>query len=431
VRKAKSDLKEKEQELAKMKEGREQLVKTIEEMQEIIRKHDSDSTNTSKSISAMQAVSQASMDRLGRLETELAAKVDELMFQKRALDSAWAEIAELKRAAADARADRDDTRRVKEEREQRVAETEAQLRDLEQREAVLRATNKQLQDSVQRQAQEAAAREDRLREEIADARKRWQDAVSTRESLAAEVGQATGPLLRQISSLQESIKAKTEAWQGVESALLEKALRAESSAESAVYRARLLEERSAGMTKQIEELTSRLHEKESALQALEVAAERWARSERDAADRIQELETRLAAESTQRLNAQSAMRELESRLKSETREVKDTLEATNKQAQMRAAMLNTEIEYLRGQLQGLKANDAAAGTALKSEKASNESLSSGNASRSGLEKGYLPSTFTFDRIRVAYEVLYLICAPYFQTETYRMPVPIGCPSKCK
>ena len=117
------------------------------------------------------------------------------------------------------------------------------------------------------------------------------------------------------------------------------------------------------------------------------------------------------SESTLRLNAQSAMREVESRLRSEMREAKDTLEATNKQAQMRASMLTTEIEYLKGQLQSSKAEDpAGAGGAtgpsaspagaggvaalLKSDKAVTAEglLSSGSATRAGLEKGFLPST---------------------------------------
>lgn len=343
VRKSKNELREKEAEVAKLKEGREHLVKTIEEMQEIIRRHDSDSTTTSKSITAMQAVSQASMERLAKLEAELSGKTEEVLNQKRALDTAWAEIAELKRAAAEVRAERDDVMKNKGQTESKIAEREALVRDLEQREAVLRATNKQLQDSLQRQMSDSSTREERLREEILDARKRWQDAISNRESLAAEVSQSTAPLLRQISNLQESIKTKTEAWQGIENSLLERALRAESLAESCSYKMKLIEEKYSAAAKLSEELSSRLHERDSKLQDLELASERWVRQEREFVDRLADLETRLATESTQRLNAQSAMRE-----------AKDALDNANKQAQLKLSMLNSEIEDLNKQLEANK-----------------------------------------------------------------------------
>ena len=64
---------------------------------------------------------------------------------------------------------------------------EVGLRDVEQREAVLRATNKQLQDSLQRHMNESASREERLRDEINEMRKKWQDALTSKENLASEL----------------------------------------------------------------------------------------------------------------------------------------------------------------------------------------------------------------------------------------------------
>jgi len=92
------------------------------------------------------------------------------------------------------------------------------------------------------QMQEASVREERLREEGSEMRKRWQEAVSSRETLASELAGATAPLLRQISSMQEAMRAKQEGWQAVESSLSERALRAESVAEMAEHRKNLLEE---------------------------------------------------------------------------------------------------------------------------------------------------------------------------------------------
>jgi hypothetical protein len=39
-------------------------------------------------------------------------------------------------------------------------------------------------------------REDALRQELCDMRKRWQDAVSRTETLAADMHESTAPLLR-------------------------------------------------------------------------------------------------------------------------------------------------------------------------------------------------------------------------------------------
>lgn len=403
IRKCKNELREKDAEITKMKDGREQLVKTIEEMQEIIRRHDSDSTNTSKSISAMQAVSQASMERLAKLEAELATKSEEILNQKRVLDAAWSEATELKRAAAELRAERDNMKKHTGAKEEKIAEREAAMRDLEQREAVLRATNKQLQDSLQRQMADFSVREDRLREEILDARKRWQDAISNRESLAAEVGQSTAPLLKQISGLQESLKQKSEAWQGIESSLLERALRAESFAESSTYKMKLVEDKYINTSKANEELTAHLHEKDGKLQELLISSERWVRQEREFIERVADLESRLAAESTQRLNAQSAMREMESKVKTERRESKEAVESANKQNQLKISMLSTELEYLKEQLDALKPMGSVDQisskniTKVKSEQALSEtkgSIGNGaarNSPAAGINNSYLPS----------------------------------------
>lgn len=54
-----------------------------------------------------------------------------------------------------------------------------------------------------------------MREELNETRRRWQEAITSREALASEVGGATTPLLRQITALQETIRVKTDNWQKV------------------------------------------------------------------------------------------------------------------------------------------------------------------------------------------------------------------------
>lgn len=77
---------------------------------------------------------------------------------------------------------------------------------------MLQATNKQLQDALTRASFEAGLREDTVRQELAEMRKRWQDAVSRTESLAADMHESTSPLLRQIKALQEEARIRASAW---------------------------------------------------------------------------------------------------------------------------------------------------------------------------------------------------------------------------
>ena len=78
-------------------------------------------------------------------------------------------------------------------------------RDQGQREALLLATQRKLEGSLTRHQHEAALREEVLRGEVNDMRRRWQDATSRSEEIAADVHESTAPLLRQIRALQDEV----------------------------------------------------------------------------------------------------------------------------------------------------------------------------------------------------------------------------------
>ena len=130
--------------------------------------------------------------------------------------------------------------------------------DFEQRESVLTATNKQLQAALTRANFEAGLREDSLRAELGDMRKRWQDAVSRTESLAADMHESTSPLLRQIKALQEEARGKAGVWASTEEALTERARTAEGSAREAEAGRGLLMEKLEGLTTNVGELEVQL-----------------------------------------------------------------------------------------------------------------------------------------------------------------------------
>lgn len=350
VRNTKKEVRDKETEIVKLKESKEQLVKTIEEMQDHMKRNESEASSASKSLSAMQAVSQASTDKLMKLEAEIAGKIDELASQRRALEAAWGDNTDLKRAVAELRAERDDFKRQIGEGTSRVMETESSRRDIEQREAVLRATNKQLQDSLQRQMNEASGREERLRDEVNEMRKRWQEAITSREQMASELGSATAPLLRQISALQDALRGKTESWQTVESTLSERALRAESAAEIAEHKRSVLDEQLSTLKQQHSLTSTRLQEALSSAQAAESMSDKLRRAEAAAAERISDLESRLSLEMGQKQSLNASLRELEVRHKVELQDARDAVLLSGKQSEMRVAALQSEVESLKEDL---------------------------------------------------------------------------------
>ena len=356
VRTTKADVKKRDTEIAKLKESKEQLVKAIEEMQDLVRKNELEASNAIKSLSAMQAVSQASTDKLSRLEGDIVSKSEELGSQRRAMEAAWADSNETKRLVAELRADRDDLRRQIGLGTSKVMETESSRRDIEQREAVLRATNKQLQDSLQRQMQESGLREERLRDEVGEMRKRWQDAVTSRETLSSELGSATAPLMRQIASMQDTVRTKSEVWQVIEASLSERALRAESVAEIADQKKIAAEELVMEQKMKISILSTKLEDSILACQAAESALEKAVQLEASACARSTELESLLALEQGRMQSLQSSLRELELRHIIDQQDAKDAVDFISKQGEGILSRVVAESEALREELQAERGN---------------------------------------------------------------------------
>jgi len=67
--------------------------------------------------------------------------------------------------------------------------------------------------------QEATIREDALRKEVSELRKRWQDAVQRADALSMDMQQGSAPLMKQIESAERQKKARAAAWAELESRL--------------------------------------------------------------------------------------------------------------------------------------------------------------------------------------------------------------------
>ena len=407
VRTTKADVKKRDTEIAKLKESKEQLVKAIEEMQDLVRKNELEASNAIKSLSAMQAVSQASTDKLSRLEGDIVSKSEELGSQRRAMEAAWADSNETKRLVAELRADRDDLRRQIGLGTSKVMETESSRRDIEQREAVLRATNKQLQDSLQRQMQESGLREERLRDEVGEMRKRWQDAVTSRETLSSELGSATAPLMRQIASMQDTVRTKSEAWQVIEASLSERALRAESVAEIADQKKIAAEELVMEQKMKISILSTRLEDSILACQLAESALEKAVQLESSACARSTELESQLALEQGRMQSLQSSLRELELRHVIDQQDAKDAVDFISKQGEGILSRVVAESEALREELQAERGNGGKKKRLSSQQNLSQDKLSAPSSSSSSSNRlnshDYITSSEATDGSNAAHD----------------------------
>jgi hypothetical protein len=264
-------------------------------------------------------------------------------------------------ASAEMRAERDELRRQIGAGASKVMEIDQFRREVEQREAVSRATSKQLQDSLQRQMQESGVREERLREEAAEMRMRWQDAISSREQMASELSSATAPLLRQISSLQDQIRSKSDHWQSIESTLAERAMRAENAAEIADHKKNLMEEQLGGLKQQLSSLTTRHSELHAQFQAAELSLERLKRSEVLWNEAKADYDTRILMETNQKQSLLSALKELELRHKVELNDLVESSSLLSTQKDLENAKLRKALEQSANEISSLRSSQVESG----------------------------------------------------------------------
>mmetsp|Transcript_24419 Transcript_24419/g.37679 ORF Transcript_24419/g.37679 Transcript_24419/m.37679 type:complete len:1125 (+) Transcript_24419:75-3449(+) len=78
---------------------------------------------------------------------------------------------------------------------------------------------KDLEAKLRMSEKEANLREDALRHEVSELRKRWQDAVRRADALSLDVQESTAPLMRQLESSEKQNRVRAAAWAEIESKL--------------------------------------------------------------------------------------------------------------------------------------------------------------------------------------------------------------------
>ena len=161
-----------------------------------------------------------------------------------------------------------------------------------------------LESKLRTSDREANVREDALRHEVSELRKRWQDAVRRAEDLSMDVQQSTAPLLRQLESAERQSRSRASAWSELEAKLrseiedhviqLEKLTKERNDLRANDKRSkRLLKEKQAELVtsqETIDELAATIESLESKLEELEDEGKRvkeeWVTVERQASEGV-------------------------------------------------------------------------------------------------------------------------------------------------
>jgi chromosome segregation ATPase len=265
------------------------------------------------------------------LDSELQQVREESEKRAATILSLEQEVKELKAEVKDL------TGELEESRKGAVLQTEQQRKQMsrEHSEAVSDLDNKMRQ--VER---EAAIREDALRKEVDELRKRWQDAVRRADALSMDVQSSTAPLLRQLESANKQSRARSAAW-----AEMETQLRSELE-ETVISNEKLSKERSEWKTKytrlersskeqesDLKQLKRSVEEKNARVKQLEEQVERmekegakmkeeWAEVERlanEGVSRVRSEMTKTVVESEERYRTQLDSLESELRVEREKR----------------------------------------------------------------------------------------------------------------
>ena len=305
VRAAKGEARELRELLEGTEAERQTALEKIEKLQAELKVTKEDLT------SARKGESQA-----GKLDSDLRQLREESEKRAATILSLEQEIKELRASEKELTVELESTRQGA------AVETEQERKKL-RKEHIQQVAD--LEAKLQKSEREAAVREDALRHEVDELRKRWQDAVRRADALSVDVQSSTAPLLRQLESTNKQNRARAAAW-----AELETQLRAELE-EIVISSEQLAKERSEWKTKctrferstkeyetEMKQLKGELHDKSERMRQLEHELEElktvgekmkneWAEVERlanEGVSRVRSEMTRTVVDAEERHRAQ-------------------------------------------------------------------------------------------------------------------------------
>ena len=316
IRKLRAKEKNHDSEVTKLKTDLEKNVTEVERLRKSLNAKNELEGSQSETIKTLTDANKAWETESKKLKSDLEDNVEKVLGLRSSLEGAYREMAEMKRKLEEAAGEAAAASLSKEVslREEAVARLDEERRNWNSQKQRLELQVVNLQDSLQMTEASSSDREDKLRQEIVAMRLKLEQSDRRQEDMSDCVGQATKPLLRQIETLQSSLREVTSVQERVEQSLGERLSLAQQSLAHA-------QERERGLTEKMGDLGAR-----------EAASSEQVRSERE---RRMEAETRLG-------EAEERLRSAEERRGQERQTMGEELTEARREKEFLTASLGTE-----------------------------------------------------------------------------------------
>jgi len=253
IRKLRSKEKGHDSEVSKLKADLEKNMTEVERSRKSLAAKNNLEGSQSEAIKTLTEANQAWEAENKKVKNDLEDNVEKVAGLRSSLESAYREMAEMKRKLEEAAGEAAAAALSKEVslREEAVARLDEERRAWHLHKGRLQGQVVNLQDTLQMAEQASSGREEMYRQEISSLRVRLEQSDNRHEDLAESVGQATKPLLRQIETLQASLREVTSVQERVEQSMVERLQVATHSLAQVQDRERSLQEQWRGASGQI------------------------------------------------------------------------------------------------------------------------------------------------------------------------------------
>merc|ERR1719369_2276060 len=266
IRKLRAKEKGHDSEITKLKCDLEKNVSEVERLRKSLAAKNNLEGSQSEAIKTLTEANQAWETENKKIKNELEDNIEKVAGLRSSLESAYREMAEMKRKLEEAAGEAAAAALSKEVslREEAVSQLDEERRAWILQKTLLEGQVVNLQDSIHMQEGASRGREEMYRQEIATLRIKLEQSDNRHEDLAESVGQATKPLLRQIETLQASLREVTNVQERVEQNMAERLQVATHSLAQAQDRERSLQEQWRGASGKIVGLEGQLAREEEA-----------------------------------------------------------------------------------------------------------------------------------------------------------------------
>ena len=247
IRKLRAAAKTHDSEVTKLKTDLDKNVTEVERLRKSLNAKNEIEGSQSETIKSLTDANKAWETDSKKLKSDLEDNVEKVLGLRSSLEGAYREMAEMKRKLEDAAGEAAAAALSKEValRQETVARLEEERRGWNSQKQRLELQLVNLQDSLQMAEAGSREREEKLRHEVVAMRVRLEESDRRQEDMSDCVGQATKPLLRQIETLQSSLREVTTVQERVEHSLGERLHLAQQSLAHAQERERALAEKVA------------------------------------------------------------------------------------------------------------------------------------------------------------------------------------------